>query len=57
LLRFVLSAGTVVRYRTCGGGGWGPASERDPAAVLADVVEGKVSVERAREVYGVEVQE
>jgi N-methylhydantoinase B len=50
-----LPAETVLSYRTCGGGGWGPASERDPAAVRADVAEGKVSVERARAVYGVEV--
>ena len=50
-----LAPGDVLSYRTCGGGGYGPPRERDPAHVLRDVVEGKVSVERAREVYGVAV--
>jgi N-methylhydantoinase B len=50
-----LQAGDVVSYRTCGGGGYGPPEERDPELVLRDVVEGKVSVERAREVYRVAV--
>jgi len=50
-----LEAGDVVSYRTCGGGGYGPAVERDPARVLRDVLEGKVSVERARDVYHVAV--
>ncbi len=48
-----LPADTVLSYRTCGGGGWGPPAERDPALVLADVREGKVSAERARDVYRV----
>ncbi len=38
-----------------GGGGYGDPFEREPAAVLADVVDGYVSVEAARELYGVEV--
>ena len=50
-----LQAGDVVSYRTCGGGGYGPPRERDPASVLRDVLEEKVSVERARDVYGVAV--
>jgi N-methylhydantoinase B len=41
--------------QTCGGGGYGPAWERDPDMVLQDVIEGKVSMERAREVYGVAI--
>jgi N-methylhydantoinase B len=48
-----LKPGDVVSYRTCGGGGYGPPEERDPRAVLSDVREGKVSFERAREVYRV----
>lgn len=48
-----LEADTVFSYRTCGGGGYGPPTERDPQAVARDVREGKVSVERARSVYGV----
>ncbi|KZB83956.1 hydantoinase B/oxoprolinase family protein [Amycolatopsis regifaucium] len=38
-----------------GGGGYGDPLEREPEAVLADVVDGYVSVEAARELYGVEV--
>ncbi len=48
-----LAPGDVVSYRTPGGGGYGPALERDPEAVLRDVIDGKVSLARAREVYGV----
>ena len=50
-----LEAGDVVSYRTCGGGGYGPPEERDPERVLRDVLEEKVSVERARDVYRVAV--
>ena len=39
--------------QTCGGGGYGPAVERDPELVLHDVIEGKVSADRARDVYRV----
>ncbi len=51
-----LAAGDVVSYRTCGGGGYGPARERDVDEVLRDVRQGKVSVGRAREVYGVAIE-
>jgi N-methylhydantoinase B len=51
-----LEAGDVISYRTCGGGGYGPPEDRDPERVLRDVLEGKVSVERARDVYGVVVE-
>ena len=50
-----LKPGDVVSYRTCGGGGYGPLEERNPQAVLKDVREGKVSLERAREVYRVAI--
>ncbi len=50
-----LKPNDVVSYRTCGGGGYGDPRERDPEAVRRDVREGKVSAERAREVYGVDV--
>ena len=36
-----------------GGGGFGDPLEREPAAVLVDVREGTVSLEAARDVYGV----
>jgi N-methylhydantoinase B len=50
-----LKAGDVVSYRTCGGGGYGPPLERDPALVVADVRDEKISPERAVSVYGVAV--
>jgi N-methylhydantoinase B len=50
-----LEAGDVISVRTCGGGGYGPPAERDPDLVRRDVREGKVSAERARDVYGVEI--
>ncbi len=45
--------GQIVRVVTTGGGGWGDPLEREPALVLADVVEWRVSVDRARDDYGV----
>jgi len=48
-------AGEVIRVRTTGGGGWGDPLERPADAVLRDVVWGKVSVDGAREGYGVVV--
>ena len=50
-----LVAGDVVSFRVCGAGGYGDALERDPDAVLRDVLEGYVSVEQAAEAYGVVV--
>jgi N-methylhydantoinase B len=50
-----LQSGDVVRYETCGGGGYGPPDERDPELVLRDVREGKVSKERAEQTYRVAI--
>jgi N-methylhydantoinase B len=50
-----LVPGDVISVRTCGGGGYGPPEEREPERVLRDVLEGKVSLERARDVYRVAV--
>ena len=38
---------------SAGGGGYGDPLDRDPEAVLEDVLEGWVSLERAEAVYGV----
>jgi N-methylhydantoinase B len=46
---------TVVTVELPGGGGYGPPAGRDPARVLGDVREGYVSLERAREDYGVAI--
>ena len=48
-----LPAGSVISYRTPGGGGYGPALERAPDQVLGDVIDGKITCARARQVYGV----
>jgi N-methylhydantoinase B len=50
-----LEPGDVISIRTCGGGGYGPPEEREPERVLRDVLEGKVSPARARDVYRVAV--
>src|SRR5262244_187749 len=46
-------AGSQVIVRTGGGGGWGDPLERDPEQVRWDVVEELISIESAREHYGV----
>ncbi|HEY5184195.1 MAG TPA: hydantoinase B/oxoprolinase family protein [Actinomycetes bacterium] len=48
-------AGEVSRIRTTGGGGWGDPLERDVDLVVRDVRWGKVSVDGARDDYGVVV--
>lgn len=48
-----LQPGSVISYRTPGGGGYGTPLERDPERVLEDVAQGKVTPDRARDVYGV----
>jgi N-methylhydantoinase B len=50
---FAAPAGSVVDMRTPGSGGFGPASERDPAAIGRDLVDGYVSVAAAERDYGV----
>ena len=47
----------MISYRTSGGGGFEDPFLRDPALVLSDVVDGKVSVGRASSVYGVVIDE
>jgi N-methylhydantoinase B len=46
-------AGQVIRIRTTGGGGWGDPYERPYDEVIRDVAWRKVSVDGAREDYGV----
>jgi len=50
-----VTGGSLMRVETCGGGGYGPAEERDPEAVLRDVIEGKVSAKRASKEYRVAI--
>ena len=49
-------AGDVFRHVSAGGGGYGDPLARDPALVLADVLDEKVSARAARELYGVVVK-
>jgi N-methylhydantoinase B len=48
-----LKPGDTVSFQTPGGGGYGSPYERDPNAVLRDVVGGKVNLQRAHNLYGV----
>jgi len=45
----------AVRFRACGGGGYGAPEARDPALVLRSVRRGWVSAERARDLHRVAV--
>ena len=48
-----VKAGDIVRILTPGGGGWGDPLARIPEWVRMDVIRGLVSVEGARDDYGV----
>ena len=48
-----LKPGDVVTIDAAGGGGYGNPLEREPERVEDDVIEGYVSLEKAREDYGV----
>ena len=52
-----LSQDDVVVACTAGGGGYGPPREREPELVVADVADGFLTREAAREHYGVVVQD
>ena len=45
--------GDLIRHELASGGGWGDPLERDPAMVLADFLDEKVTAGHARQVYGV----
>jgi len=47
-----LDPGDVVVMDAAGGGGYGDPLERDPERVAADLADGYVSPEKAREDYG-----
>jgi N-methylhydantoinase B len=52
-LTMPIQRGDILRHTLAGGGGHGDPLERDPKLVLEDVLDEKVSVERARTKYGV----
>ena len=53
--RAAVRRGDRARNIAAGGGGYGPPSERDPARVLEDVLEGYVTREATRNIYKVAV--
>ncbi len=50
-----MEPGSVVEMAPPGGGGFGEPFKRDPNAVLQDVVNGYVTIDAAREDYGVAI--
>lgn len=52
-----LSKDTVVRLETGGGGGFGNPLERDPEKVRQDVIDGYVTLEGAKQDYGIVLSE
>lgn len=48
-----LHRGDLLSWELAGGGGWGDPYERDPERVRADVINGYVSIDAARNDYGV----
>jgi len=52
---YPLDEGDLLNIATPGGGGYGDPFARDPAAVVRDVREGKVSRAAARDAYGVAI--
>lgn len=54
--RTAVAAGDTITSASAGGGGYGDPAQRDPQRVLDDVLDGYVSVEAAREIYKVVIQ-
>jgi N-methylhydantoinase B len=50
-----IQAGIVLRHEQAGGGGYGDPRQRDPKAVLEDVLDGKITEDFARAEFGVAV--
>jgi len=53
----ILKEGDIVRVERPGGGGFGDPLDRNPEDVLKDVSEKYVSLESAREIYGIGINE
>ena len=48
-----VAEGALVRHRTAGGGGYGSPLERDPTLVAEDCLNGLITLDDARDLYGV----
>lgn len=55
MYRASMAEGERFINRTAGGGGYGDPLDRDPDSVVEDVLDGYVSAQAARELYGVEL--
>lgn len=55
--RIPVKEGDLILYRQPGGGGYGDPMERDPARVEDDIRLGYIGIERARQRYGVVIDE
>ncbi len=53
MISTTMKAGERLYHRQAGGGGWGDPLQREPKLVARDVKNEKVSVEAARDDYGV----
>lgn len=51
----VLMKGDIVEVRIGGGGGYGPVEERLQSLVRSDLLNGRITAESARSVYGIEI--
>ena len=51
-----MKPGEMFSVQMGGGGGYGPTGEREAERVRSDVKLGKISAERATEVYGVHIE-
>jgi len=52
-----LRAGDTITFKSNGGGGYGLPWEREPSRVQEDVIDGYITLEKARNVYGVAIRE
>jgi len=57
ITNFELRKGDILSIRSGGGGGWGRPEERDPELVKKDVLNKYITVEEAKEIYGVALTE
>lgn len=53
----VLNTGDIVTIKTPGAGGYGDPKRRNPSSVLVDVIENKVTINKAFEQYGVKIKQ
>lgn len=51
-----LPAGSTIDFISNGGGGFGNPLDREPEVILEEVIDGFMSIEKARDVYGVVIE-